>query len=69
MQLALRAIAAVFVAGLTVGLFTHGALAGFFSTATLYIFIPALRSRSDADSRALSGESRVARSDDPSEVD
>jgi len=42
MQLALRAIAAVFVAGLTVGLFTHGALAGFFSTATLYIFIPAL---------------------------
>lgn len=42
MQLGLRAIAAVFVAGLTVGFFTHGAPAELFSRATLYIFIPAL---------------------------
>lgn len=42
MQLSLRAIAAVFLAGLIVGFFTHGALADVFSRATLYIFVPAL---------------------------
>ncbi|MBV9269526.1 MAG: cation:proton antiporter, partial [Candidatus Eremiobacteraeota bacterium] len=37
-----RAIAAVFAAGLLVGILTHGALSDLFSRTTLYIFVPAL---------------------------